>query len=106
MEKGIAYIAGAVTGLDMEDVRKKFAAKEAELRTQGYAQVYNPIRMMQLITRRKFKSIDSWEGEMRECIKWLAECDELHLLPCWENSRGAQLEKHIAEQLGMTIVYP
>jgi Domain of unknown function (DUF4406) len=35
----------------------------------------------------------------------MLQCDEVHLLPCWNESRGAQLERDIAIRLGMNVVY-
>lgn len=46
-----------------------------------------------------------WEFYMRESIKKLMDCDRILMLPGWENSRGACIEKELAETLGMPIEY-
>lgn len=45
----------------------------------------------------------SWEWYMRRALQMLLECDAVVLLPGWEQSRGARIERYIAEQLGMPI---
>jgi len=47
----------------------------------------------------------NWDDTVRADIKTMLECDEVHLLPDWQESRGAQLERDIAVRLGMQIVY-
>jgi len=47
----------------------------------------------------------TWEQYMRNDIKALMECNEIHLLPDWRDSVGAKLEHQIADALGMKIVY-
>lgn len=46
-----------------------------------------------------------WDYYMRKSIRKLLQCDAILMLPGWEDSRGAQLEKHIAEALGMVVLY-
>ncbi|WP_433860673.1 DUF4406 domain-containing protein [Pseudomonas thivervalensis] len=46
----------------------------------------------------------SWHECMRRDIAALIECDTVALLPGWHTSKGARLEAHIAERLGMAIV--
>lgn len=43
----------------------------------------------------------SWKDCMRFNIRMLTMCTHVCALFGWENNRGAFLEKHIAEQLGM-----
>ena len=38
---------------------------------------------------------------MRGAIAQLVTCDQVALLDGWQQSKGAQLEVHIAEQLGI-----
>jgi hypothetical protein len=44
-----------------------------------------------------------WEFYLRRDIPLLLQCDGVVLLPGWERSRGARLEAHIADALGMQI---
>lgn len=46
-----------------------------------------------------------WGDAVRSDIKRMLECDEVHLLPDWQESPGAQLERDIALRLGMQVVY-
>lgn len=47
----------------------------------------------------------TWYDAIRSDIKRMLECDEVHLLSDWQESRGAQLERDIALRLGMHVVY-
>lgn len=46
-----------------------------------------------------------WEYYMRESLKQLLFCDHILMLPGWEKSRGACIEKELAKNLGMPIEY-
>lgn len=45
----------------------------------------------------------TWGGYMRLAIAQLVTCEQIALLPGWEDSKGACLEHRIASDLGMTI---
>jgi hypothetical protein len=90
------YLAGPMTGLPGLNF-PAFHAAATELRTLGHTVVnpaeINPDHHM------------SWEACMRKDIAELVKCDRIHLLPGWESSRGATLEHHIAERLGLAITF-
>ncbi len=46
-----------------------------------------------------------WEDYMKEDIRVMMDCDEVHMLPDWRESRGASLERDIAIRLGMKVIY-
>lgn len=99
-----AYIAGKVTGLPIEEVKAKFAAKETELIEKGY-RVFNPCDAIARVTHQ-LKQEPSYNHIMGYCLKEMSMCDEVHLLPCWKESKGARLEQYVATTLKMKIVYP
>lgn len=90
------YIAGKITGLPKEEVQSKFNNITSRLTDMGYT-VVNPA--VALDEER------NWRDAVRADIKKMLECDEVHLLPDWQESRGAQLERDIALRLGMQVVY-
>lgn len=98
MQQKKIYIAGKITGLPLHEVTMRFGAKEKELKNQGHI-VVNPLAIS--VGRHL-----SWEAVMKECIAAMLTCDEVHLLPWWQDSKGATLERNIAEALYITIVYP
>ena len=91
-----AYVAGKITGLPRTDVREKFNMLTNQLTGMGY-QVVNPLAVTD--------NSHTWDESVRNDIKIMLECDEVHLLPDWQESRGAQLERDIALRLGIQIVY-
>ncbi len=92
----IAYVAGKVTGLPKDQVKSKFNMISRQLTGMGY-QVVRPVGIND--------NDQPWGETMRNDIKRMLECDEVHLLPDWQESRGAQLERDIAIRLGMQVVY-
>lgn len=48
---------------------------------------------------------EHWRECMRKDIAELVTCEMIVLLPMWQMSKGASLEKHVAEALGLTISY-
>jgi hypothetical protein len=93
---GRVYIAGPMTGYE----NYNFAAFNAEaerLRGQGL-HVENP-------ADHGVVSSADWADYLRYDIGRLATCERIHLLPGWSKSKGATLEVHIAQALGMTISY-
>lgn len=49
--------------------------------------------------------VKPWEYYMRQSLKQLLFCDVILMLPGWENSMGATMEKNIAQDLKMPIEY-
>lgn len=108
--KKTIYLAGKVTGLPAEQVQVKFDRKEEELKRND-VDVVNPVRLVECHNQsmnmigHSWALLDTWEKQMRFCIVRMMTCDEVHMLPCWKESRGAILERDIAMRLGMHVVY-
>lgn len=89
------YIAGKMSGLP-DLGYPAFNAEAARLRALSY-EVENPAENPE-------PPCKSWQGYMRLAIAQLITCDTLALLPGWEDSRGAIVERSLARELGMRIV--
>ncbi|MGL5181011.1 DUF4406 domain-containing protein [Herbaspirillum huttiense] len=90
------YVAGPMSGLPELNF-PAFHAAAAELRAQGF-DVVNPAEINP-------DPAAGWVACMRADIAQLVTCDEILLLPGWENSRGVTLERHIALKLEMGVRY-
>jgi hypothetical protein len=86
------YLAGPMTGLPGLNF-SSFTTEALRLRGLGY-EVANPAEI------NPDKNM-AWSECMRADIKALCDCDAIALLPGWRESRGATLEQHIADRLGM-----
>lgn len=93
---GRVYVAGPMTGLP-EFNFPAFNAESASLRAQGLT-VLNP-------AEHGIVEGADWADYLRHDIAGLASCERIHLLPGWSNSKGAKLEMHIAQTLGMTVTH-
>lgn len=88
------YLSGPMTGL--KDLNfPAFHSQAAALRARGF-DVVNPAELNP-------DPSATWADCMRADIAALVTCQEIHLLPGWERSRGARLELHIACELGMKV---
>lgn len=88
------YISGPMTGLP-DFNHQSFHNKAAELMLAG-RNVVNPA-----LNGQPFDA--TWAEHMRADIRLLMDCDTIHMLPGWSNSKGARLEWWIAMELGMTV---
>ena len=89
------YIAGKVSGETQVECAMKFEAVQKQVEALGF-QAINPLEVVGHWDT-------TWEEAMKKCIKSLLDCEGMVLLPDWEQSTGAQIERKIAEDLGITI---
>ena len=90
------YISGGISGYPLEERRAVFARAEEELRGRGYDPV-NPFN--------NGVSLDASYGDhMRADLRMLLGCDGIYLLRDWMSSRGACLERRVAELCGMELI--
>lgn len=91
------YISGQISGLPFDETKAKFENIESELIAQGY-EVVNPIK-------NGIPYNAPWEVHIAMDILLLIGCEAIYLLPDWAYSKGATLEKKIAEFTGKEIIY-
>jgi hypothetical protein len=91
------YISGQITGLPFDEVQTKFAAAERILTEQGYEAI-SPLK-----TGIPYNF--PWENHIAMDIVLLIGCEAVYFLPDWNLSKGATLEKNIAELTGKTVIY-
>lgn len=89
------YLSGPMTGLPDLNF-PAFHAAAAALRAKG-CDVVNPAEI-------NIDGEKTWHACMRADIKALCDCDEIAMLPGWENSNGAHVELNLAHRLGMRVV--
>ena len=88
------YIAGPMTGLPELNF-PAFHNEAARLRSQAY-EVVNPAELNPEPTM-------PWAECMLRDLEALTHCDGIVLLPGWEKSPGAQIERLWAMRLGLTV---
>ncbi len=90
------YISGPITGNSTAE--KQFHAAADSIRNRGDTPV-NPFCLGDVMP-------DATHAEyMLLCIKLLELSDAIYMLPGWEASKGARIEKRHAEQLRMSVYY-
>lgn len=103
------YVAGPMTGYP-EHNRPAFAAETARLRALGH-RVLSPAEKMgsadveaAIARGAQHLGCDDYQRFMRDDLLWIVtECDAISLLPGWERSRGATVERAVAEVIGLDI---
>ena len=88
----IVYIAGKMTGLP-DKGRGLFHATADRLRARGFA-VIDPAALPDDLPATAYMPI---------CLAMLAQADAILLLPGWEDSSGALVEKAFAEYQGKKV---
>ena len=91
------YISGQISGLPIEETKAKFGSIESELIKQGY-EVVNPLK-------NGIPYNAPYEVHMSMDIILLIGYQAIYLLPDWAYSRGATIEKKVAELTGKQIIF-
>lgn len=99
MSKPIVYVSGPMSGMPGLNFPAFHRAAD-RLRARGYT-VINPAEMDEAEPGVQHE----WHEYLRRDIKALADCTHIFMLSGWEKSKGARLEKHIAQELGMCVVF-
>lgn len=91
----LIYLAGPMSGIKDKNY-PLFNFKADELRELGFM-VANPAEL------KSNKEEPQWIDFMRLTIPQLMSCNAVALLPGWENSRGAVIEKKLADSFGFLV---
>ncbi len=85
------YISGPITG--NQNYKEQFATISRKLEADGHI-VVDPSVETEGLSPRDY---------MRISLARLEAADEIFLLPSWENSNGAKIEKLYAEYIGLRV---
>jgi hypothetical protein len=96
------YISGAISGLPRNEYIKSFANAEEKLVKRGY-KVCNPTKLLpskhlwiyHIIGYKLTLLYDIWH---------LLNCDGIYMIDGWQKSKGATIEKNIADVFGLEII--
>lgn len=91
------YLAGKITGLDREETVNKFNAAAQVLTGMGFdVLVPTVLPVLESLSHRDYLHI---------CYAMIDVCDAIVLLPDWEQSTGARLEREYGLQQYKKIWY-
>lgn len=88
------YLSGPMSGI-ADNNFPAFNDWASKLRAQGY----------DVVSPAEIQEAGSWELCLRADLRELCTCDAIALMPGWENSKGANLELHVAHRLGMAVMH-
>lgn len=91
------YISGKVSGLPIEEVKRKFHNAASLLDSLDLRPV-NPLE-------NGLQEGATWAQHMGKDIEMLLGCDGILMLDNWKQSRGAEIERMIAKKMDMCILY-
>lgn len=99
----IVYLAGPISKVDWTDAKVKFVDLEAKVRKFKPQQIYNPLDFM--APPVKMDEMQRWSWYMKQAVRALSLCDAIVLMDNYHISKGARLEKYLAEELGITVYH-
>jgi len=98
----VVYISGPMTGYPNFN-REAFVKAEMNLIGKG-KEVVSPSLLEQDDEGMLWKPLQGrWEHYLKIALSKMLLCNAIVMLPGWEQSKGAKLERYIAEVLGYKI---
>ena len=91
------YISGKISGTNLTETRKRFAAVAKAMKRIGVEPV-NPLE-------NGLSEHDTWKAHMLKDIADLLQCKAIYMLQGWKESKGARIEYYIATKIGIPIMY-
>lgn len=88
------YLSGPMSGIQDNNF-PAFHDWAARLRAQGY----------EVVSPAEIQEAGTWELCLRADMREMLECEAIALMPGWENSKGANLELHVAHRVGMKVIH-
>lgn len=103
------YISGQMSGLDPQEVTKRFEEAEQLLESIGLHPV-SPLGVYKRFSQLKQDLPDTpeetiWDMAMIEAIQLLLPCQGIFMLSNWSDSRGARIERKISVEKCKIILY-
>jgi len=89
------YLSGPITGKSNSE--EIFAQAERDVGLWAES-VTNPMII-------ESSGLVGWAACMKVALKLMLECDAVYMLDGWAASKGANLERYVASQLGLPIFY-
>ncbi len=91
------YISGKISGLDFEEVKKRFLEAEEFLESLGI-QAVNPLKNGLSVN-------DDWIKHLCRDIELLYECSHIYMMDGWQESIGACIEYDFAIRTGKPVLF-
>ncbi len=91
------YVAGKITGLQYDEAKQGFINAASELSKMSG---YSPI----IPFENGLPPESDWLTHMKADLKLLLDCDAIYLLNNWKDSKGARIERELADKLGYVII--
>jgi hypothetical protein len=88
------YLSGPMSGI-ADNNFPAFHEWAARLRADGF----------DVVSPAEIQEAGTWELCLRADLRELCTCEAIALMPGWENSKGANLELHVAHRLGMEVIH-
>lgn len=101
-DKPTVYIAGPIA--NTTDFVARFAQARIEVAQLGYTPVC-PLELNGVDENSRLEDAENRQMYLKRDIAALMECDGIYLLRGWYNSRGARMEKVLADGLDMFILF-
>lgn len=106
------YISGPISTLSEEEFKANFKRASSLVANHEHEPV-NPLEVAacednscgSTVTFANGEYQHTWQCYVRHDIISLLKCDAICMMPGWLSSRGARVEKYVAENVGMSVLF-
>lgn len=104
MTRKLVYVSGAFTARSQELIQRNIdhAVEMGHVIRRVGA---TPLVPHIAVVPPKVDGEEGWGIAMQDCLKMMAVCDGVYMLPNYETSRGAKVELAMATEWGLPVFY-